>query len=326
MKRRLPLVLLSSALLTLSLATGNAQVKITPEGDVVHVEIDGKPFTDFVERGGEAMKPYLWPLRSATGKAVTRHFPMEKVEGEPADHPHQRGLWFAHEKVNGFDFWNNEANYKTANRGRIEVASIDEAKGGADAGTLKATLNWTDPTGAKLLEESRVMTFHRDPNLRVIDFDITLTVATKVTFGDSKDGAFGVRLAAPLQESAGKDSKLSATGQITNAEGQVSERAVWGKPSNWVDYAGTLEGEKLGIAIFDHPQNSRPARWHVRAYGLFAANPFGLAVFGDKSKDGSVTVEPGGKLRFRYRVIIHPGDTASADLPKLWEQYLQQVK
>src|SRR6478609_11811169 len=142
MKRRLPLVLLSSALLTLSLATGNAQVKITPEGDGVHVEIDGKPFTDFAERGAEAMKPYLWPLRSATGKSVTRHFPMEKVEGEPADHPHQRGLWFAHEKVNGFDFWNNEANYKPANRGRMEDGSIDETKGGADAGTLKPTLNW----------------------------------------------------------------------------------------------------------------------------------------------------------------------------------------
>ena len=237
------------------LATAQAQVKITPEGDVVHVEIDGKPFTDFVERGGQAMKPYLYPLRSASGKSVTRHFPMEKVEGEPTDHPHQRGLWFAHERVNGFDFWNNEANYKTPNRGRIEVAKIDEARGGADA-FLKATLNWLDPTGAKLLEESREMVFRRDPNLRVIDLDLTLTAVTKVTFGDSKDGAFGVRLAAPLQETAGKEGG-TATGQITNAEGLVSEKAVWGKPSNWVDYAGTLEGEKVGIAILDHPQNSR---------------------------------------------------------------------
>ena len=47
------------------------------------VEIDGKPFTDFVLRGGEAMKPYLHPLRSATGKIVTRHFPMETVKGSP---------------------------------------------------------------------------------------------------------------------------------------------------------------------------------------------------------------------------------------------------
>src|SRR5213592_2398081 len=86
-------------------ALGQAQVKITSQADLVRIGIDGKPFTDFILRGGEAMKPYLYPLRSASGKILTRHFPMETVEGEPKDHPHQRGLWFAHERVNGFDFW-----------------------------------------------------------------------------------------------------------------------------------------------------------------------------------------------------------------------------
>lgn len=57
----------------------SAQVKVVPEADRIRVEIDGKPFTDFILRGGEAMKPYLHPLRSATGKIVTRHFPIEKV-------------------------------------------------------------------------------------------------------------------------------------------------------------------------------------------------------------------------------------------------------
>ena len=54
-------------------------------------------------------------------------------------------------------------------------------------------------------------------------------------------------------------------------------------------------GEKVGIAILDHPANPRhPVRWHVRGYGLFAANPFGLSVFtNDKSQDGAMTVEPG---------------------------------
>jgi len=37
----------------------------------------------------------LHPLRAADGKIVTRHFPMEMVEGESRDHPHHRGLWFS---------------------------------------------------------------------------------------------------------------------------------------------------------------------------------------------------------------------------------------
>src|SRR4029077_6081230 len=122
--------------LVMAAALCSAQVKVVSEADRVRVEVDGKPFTDFVLRGGEAMKPYLHPLRSASGKIVTRHFPMEMVEGEPKDHPHQRGLWFAHERVNGFDFWNNEANYKSTNRGRITVEKISEIKSGADAGSF----------------------------------------------------------------------------------------------------------------------------------------------------------------------------------------------
>jgi hypothetical protein len=308
-------------------ALASAQVKVVTEADRIRVEIDGKPFTDFVVRGGEAMKPYLHPLRSATGKIVTRHFPMETVEGEPTDHPHQRGLWFAHDSVNGFDFWNNEANYTTPIRGRI-VVKMHGGGGGAKAGFIRAGLDWIDPNGVKLIEERREMTFHSDPTLRMIDFDITLTAIEKVTFGDSKDGTFGLRIAPVLQEASsaghGSTSALPHTGIITNAEGMEHEKAVWGKPSNWVDYSGEIEGEKLGIAIFDHPENSRRARWHVRAYGLFAANPFGLSTFtGDKSQNGSVTLEPGSALRFRYRVVIHPGDVKSAGIAKLWDQYLK---
>lgn len=314
----------------LAMVTGlaSAQVKVVPETERVRVEIDGKPFTAFILRGGDAMKPYLHPLRSAMGKIVTRHFPMEMVEGEPRDHPHQRGLWFAHDRVNGLDFWNNEATYTTANRGRIVVDRITAAKSDPQAGSITAILHWLDPQSAKLLEESRQMTFRAHPTLRILDLDIRLTAVTRVSFGDSKDGALGIRIAPVLQEDNsgghGSDNQLAHTGTIINAEGMEHEKAVWGKPSNWTDYSGEIGGEKPGIAIFDHPENSRRARWHVRAYGLFAANPFGLSTFtGDKSQDGSVALEPEGTLHFRYRVIIHPGGAKSAGIAKLWEQYLK---
>jgi Methane oxygenase PmoA len=309
----------------------SAQVKVIQGADAVHIQIDGQPFTDFVFQGGDAMKPYLYPLRSASGKIVTRRFPMESLLGEPTDHPHQRGSWFGHEKVNGIDFWNNEATYKTPNRGRIVLDKVEEAQSGPDAGTLKVLLDWFDPQGKRLLEESRAMVFRKQPKLRIIDFDITLKSVDKVVLGDAKDGAFGIRLAAVLQESAagghGGDNALPHTGRITNAEGLEHEKAVWGKLSDWVDYSGVVDGEKVGVTIFDHPANTRRARWHVRGYGLFAANPFGLSVFtGDKTQDGSLTLEPSQSARFRYRVIIHSGETQAAEIGKLWNDYLSQVK
>jgi hypothetical protein len=98
---------------------------------------------------------------------------------------------------------------------------------------------------------------------------------------------------------------------------------LWGKPSNWCDYSGTIGNEKLGVAILDHPANPKhPVRWHARAYGLFAANPFGLAAFtGDKTQDGSVSLEPSKSLRFRYRIIIHEGGLKDANIAAQWEKY-----
>jgi hypothetical protein len=296
-------------------------IKVYPGAERIGVMIDGEPFTEFFVAGASVTKPYLHPLRTPSGTYVTRMWPMEKVAEEAGiarpDHPHQRGLWFAHEKVNGLDFWNNDAAYTTPNRGKIVLARLDEVSSGKDQGVIAATFDWTDLAGHKVLTESRRMTFYADPKLRVIDFDITLTAAADaVTFGDAKDGAFGIRMRPVLQEAGG-------TGHITNADGLVGERQLWGKPSNWCDYSGEVNGEKVGIAILDHPDNPRhPVRWHARGYGLFAANPFALAAFtGDKTKDGSLTVAPGQSVRFRYSLIIHEGDAQDAGIAVQWAKY-----
>jgi hypothetical protein len=317
MKRGL-LVLFAAAWLALSAA---AQVKITPGADKIDIEIGGKPYSTFYMKGAEVTKPYLWPVRAATGTYVTRAFPMDKVAEEekgPKDHPHQRGIWFAHDSVNGIDFWNNEASYtEPPKRGVMVLKKVGPAKSGKDQGSLAATFDWTDRQGNVVLTEDRVMTFHADPTLRIIDVDVTLTSVQTVVYGDSKDGAFGIRLRPVLDEQGG-------TGKIVNAEGLTGERQVWGKPSNWCDYSGTIGDEKVGVAILDNPENPRhPVRWHARGYGLFAANPFGVAAFtNDKSQSSPQTVAPGKSLRYRYRVIVHPGDVQSADIAALYSSYI----
>ncbi len=340
------------SLLALLSAAAFAQVKITPETDRIRIEIDGKPFTDFIfgvstrsasstalasapartppvesSIEGQAQKPYLWPLRTANGVQITRHWPMEVVPSEPAerkyqDHQHQRGLWFAHDHVNGVDFWNNEASYKAPPpRGKIVVDSIH------------ADMAWMAPDGTKLLDESREMTFRGNSTQRIIDLDITLTAATKVSFGDSKDGVLGIRLLPALQENKTVKARgepdtawPGAPGTIVNADGKMHEKEAWGKTSNWVDYYGDPgDGSTVGIAILDHPANSRRAHWHVRGYGLFAANPFGDKTFTDaKSKEESVTLDPGGKLHFRYRIVIHNGDTQTGGVAKQWDDFTRK--
>jgi hypothetical protein len=249
---------------------------------------------------------------------------MELVEGERRDHPHQRGLWFSHGDVNGYDFWANESSQKNAKKGRILLKRIVDLKDGKKSGTIVATFEWLDPRGNTLLVETRRMVFYAEPSLRTIDFDFTLTAVPKVTFGDTKEGTFAIRLAPSLEEDPkGAPATPKRTGLMRNAAGATTEKQVWGKRSPWVDYSGEVDGEKLGVAIFDHPGNPRhPTYWHSRGYGLFAANPFGVRDFeNDKSKDGSLAIEAGQSVRFRYRVIIHPGDFQTAAIAGQYQRY-----
>jgi hypothetical protein len=242
---------------------------------------------------------------------------MEMVEGESRDHPHHRGLWFTHGIVNGLDYWMNEPDYNKP-KGLIVLDKLISTKSGKKQGSIEASFKWLDPGGKQLLEEHRTMIFYDDPVNRVSDFDVTFTAKETVTFGDTKEGFFAIRLADALSEKKG--------GVMISAEGAKGMKNIWGKPSPWVDYDGELQGEKLGIAIFDHPGNPRhPTTWHARDYGLFATNIFGLHDFmDDKSKDGSLTLKPGESIRFRYRVVIHPGDVQSAHIAQLYEEYAKK--
>lgn len=296
---RFPLLLLLAASLP---------AQVTFSRDQIDVLVDGKPFTTF-HYGADVGKPYLAPLRSASGKIVTRGFPMELIPGESRDHLHHTGLWFSYDDVNGTKLWENHPSYTKPHIGRIVVRSA-EYKGNV----LTAIMEWRDPAGKVLLVENREMTFIPDPKLRIIDFNIGLTAATDVTLGDTKEGAFAIRLAEPFTERRG--------GKMVNAEGLVGMKNVWGKRSPWVDYTAEVDGERLGVAMFDNPSNPRyPTYWHARDYGLFALDPFGQNAFDNTKDESQWKIPQGQKIAFRWRVVIHPGDAETGHVADLYKQY-----
>src|SRR6476660_865621 len=115
----------------------SARVDIQRSDGRISVTIGGQPFTTLF-CGADTAKPYLHPLRSASGKIVTRRYPMETVPGESHDHPHHRGLWFSHGSVNGFDFWSNEPSQHGGKNARIELTGIKNVVSGNDSGTIEA--------------------------------------------------------------------------------------------------------------------------------------------------------------------------------------------
>jgi hypothetical protein len=271
--------------------------------------IEGKPFGTFYF-APEQDKPYLFPLRSAAGVSVVRGWPVEPEPGDSRDHPHQRGLWWAHGLTNGVDFWTN-----VENTGRYELKAAPQVD--PKTGTIRVELNMVTPAKQVLGSLIEAYTFAADGDNRVVDFTIQVLAdrGQAIKLGDTKEGVFGIRVCEELNQSKGAI--------LTNSEGGVGEKAIWGKRANWVDYSGKVKDTAVGVTMFDHPSNPQfPTYWMARGYGLLAANAFGAQEFtGDKTLDGSVTIPAGGKLEFHHRLIIHPGDATSANITALYQQW-----
>jgi hypothetical protein len=293
-------------------ATSDSQtsdgIRLQPQGRNLLITMDHRTLTEYHVDAGH--KPFFFPLLGPTGVSYTRAYPMATVAGEDRDHPHQRSFWFTHGSVNGVDFWS-----EGPRAGTIREVDRKVLVQGPALGRLWTRDEWRAPDDRKICEDERTVTFYRTKGPRIIDFEVAIrATAGPVTFGDTKEGMFGLRVASTM------DVDKKKGGKITNAEGLTDAKA-WGQASPWVDYIGPVKGKTVGIAILNHPDSFRyPTTWHVRTYGLFAANPFGWHDFG-KSDRGDYTVPAGQSIRFAYRVILHEGDTESIGLPQLFAAY-----
>src|SRR5262245_48918109 len=206
------------------------------------VTVGGKPFTTYCYGEDFLDKPVFYPVMSPNGARVNREYPMvEKVPGESSDHPHHQSLFFTYDEVNGTNFWNPDRTGR-----RIQQRSISAA-----GNALRGLLDWKDKDGQVVLEETKTVTFSGTANAFVMDHDITLKATrVPVSMGDTKEGAFGLRLNDTLKEDGG-------SGRYINAEGLETEKGVWGKTSPWVAIRGAVKdttGEKpVTVVIFAHP-------------------------------------------------------------------------
>lgn len=297
-----------------------AEFTLTKEDDGVTAKYDGKLFTRYLMKSGA--KPVLWPIIGPTGKEMTRAYPMtDGTPEEKKDHIHHRSLWFTHGNVNGQNFWEDKMQ-----DGAIVQTTVHKefvlVKGG-EQGMIVTRNDWIGLDKKKVCEDLRTLTFGREGDAPYIDFDITVKATDgDVKFSDTKEGTFGVRVAETMKVDA------ALGGKIITSEG-LTDTAAWGRPAAWVDYYGPVGVEKpetLGIAILNHPSSFRyPTHWHVRTYGLFAANPFGLKDF-KVADDGSHTIKNGESMTLRYRVLFHKGNEKEGKVAEAFANYAKLEK
>lgn len=300
------------------------KVEVTPvEGeDALMVTIEGQHFTTYhfaTERDGAIVhKPYLWPvLAGAAGVPVTRGYPMIPTEDGDDDHPHHRSFYTAHGDVNGADFWAEGSNSS------VQYSQTVTHGSGDAYGWITAQNQWRRIDGTPVVDELREYRFYAGPaGVRLFDLHVTFTAAHgEVVFGDTKEGGIAAMRVAHAIRAAGDGTMVTSEG--VRVDRATPERLIWGLPAAWLDYYGPIGDLGIhGIAILDHPANPRhPTRWHARKYGLVGANIFGLSEFPQGAENGDLSLPAGETLTFNYRIVVHEGDTETADIAARFADY-----
>jgi hypothetical protein len=288
----------------------------------------------------KAAKPYFWPLNAPNGEPITRGWPMIPEAGSQTDHVHQKSAWFCYgdvipegiklkhkiRGVEGVDFWSEAKGH-----GKIVCTEVGAVLQDRNHGRVVTLNEWRTADDVRVLDEKRAIHLYNfgEAQLFVLDIDLYASVVP-ITFGDTKEGALGVRVRTGLTEDRGK-------GKLTNAEGKTGEgkgsnrdkTGCWGLVSKWCDYSGPVGRTTAGITVFADPTNPYATAWHARGYGLLAANPFGRAKSGFPAMKGNkelVKLAKGEHLKLRYGIFLHLDDVKDGRVAEYYDRFVALKK
>jgi hypothetical protein len=244
-------------------------------------------------------RPFFHPFRGPSGATLTR-------VGHPGapDHDHHQSIWFAHNSVNGSNFWGN------AGDGRIRQKGWLCYEDGDEHALMAVRLGWFGGKPERELLEQTLIAIARpgEAGEHTLELQSVFRAAREpVALGRTNFGFLAVRVAKSI-------SAFFGGGQLMDSEGRVGEPAIFGQRAQWMDYSGPVaDGVTEGITFFDHPKNPRsPTHWHVRADGWMGA-AFCLS-------EGH-TIAPDAPLTLRYLLHAHRGVVEKSRAAKVLAQF-----
>ena len=103
--------------------------------------------------GAAYPRPFFYPFVGPSGRSLTRM-------GHPgaANHDHHRSIWFAHEKVQGDNFWSDQT--ETRIRQKQWLAYQD----GKDEALMAVLLGWYGSDSAELLQQELIACVRPEEN------------------------------------------------------------------------------------------------------------------------------------------------------------------
>jgi hypothetical protein len=250
-------------------------------------------------KGSGIYNNYFHPVYNLQGEVITEEF--------PKDHLNHRGIFWAWHQVfindlNLGDGWIMENMTQSVTNAETETNN--------KFAVLNTTVLWKSSRwqnqAAFIEEKATVKVYKSENNIRKIDFEITLApLVAGVSLGGSDDekgyGGFCTRIKMP-------DDLV-----FISEKGPVKPHNLQVNSGPWMDFCWTsAAGIKNGLAILCHPSDPEyPAPWILRQKASMQNIVF-------PGRERTKLEKP---LVLRYRVIIHNGDTKSAEMAKLQEEF-----
>lgn len=247
---------------------------------------------------------YVHPLLDLDGNELTEDF--------PADHPHQRGIFWAwHQITIGDRAIGDSWALKDFTWDVREV----QQQAHADHATLNSLVDWKSPqwlddTGKErpfVREETAIRVHRAQQGGRAIDFEIRLlALAEGVKIGGSEDekgyGGFSPRL------------RLPADVKFQGEKGAIEPAAGAVQAGPWVDVSGSYGASDVvsGVTMLAHPSLPVfPPVWVLRRQRSMQN-----AVYPGRE---AVLLPTDRPLVLRYRLVVHRG-TVTAEQAGRWQK------
>jgi hypothetical protein len=263
--------------------------------------------------GFKAFKPYVRQLLSPNG--------VNPLLDNVADHIHHHALMFAI-AIDGVDFWSETKNCgRQVQRG---ISTASRSANGRSVSTVAARIEWIKADGNTVAaKETRTIVMYCEPAAA------GSTLMSWRTQLSPPSGAESIKLTGSHYFGLGMRfvKSMDNASTFTFADPSAASLTVRGDerltPSAWAACTGPVDGNTVTVAMFDHPDNPRPALWFTMG------KPFSYLSATINLWKEPMVVQAGQELDVCYGVAVWDGKATREQIDaacRNWQKLTPSLK
>lgn len=255
--------------------------------------------------GARVTKPHFHPLQTVDGRGLSWC--------SPPDHPWHYGLWHSWKLIDGVNYWEEKRDTGLAD-GITRIVGREVLRAGGNGARVRLRLEYAPRVRPDdvVLDETvdLVISLPREDGSYLVDWHQTSQARRKVVFERTPPPVGGYAGLSFRASRFLRDVTIAGSTGATNLD-------LHHHGATWATLAGTIDGQRMAVTMFDHPANLRhPTPWfvvHNAALPKWDNAPFWYlnAAFIDREP---LTLQPGQPLLRFYRVRIDREAPASSVL------------